>query len=495
MSIPASLAVAGPASDRFSARAVYPFQSRLPLLVAAGAAIGYLLLASPLGAAIGGVLPLVAGLTWRRGQVPVFPLAFSLQWFQVSSGHLYQAVTGRWLLATSAPAVEQATYLGLGALAALAVGARLGMGSARGATVGEGTDEPVKPPTVRLVAAVAAAVVASPILSAVAWRLPAITQPINALLMIKWVLFYLLFYRAIVSREKRVWAVALLLVEGFLGFTSFFSLWKTPLMVLMLAVLTVPGRPKARRILAGISLAVVGFGLAVLWLDIREAIRADLTGGRGKSRSDILVGALESSGLLIAGRESPMARVDFLIERTSYVYYFAHVVERIPSRRPYEDGGLYLAALRHVLMPRLLFPSKPRLRNDSWYVAEFAGIRLPVVEGGTSVSIGYAAESYADLGPVWMFVPLLLFGVLLGLMARALMRLPLGAVTVSGFLVAALFFQLHLFEMTLVKLIGGQLTAFIFLYLFGRFFGRSFERWLGGEPQTAVRALRLGDER
>ena len=48
----------------------------------------------------------------------------------------------------------------------------------------------------------------------------------------------------------------------------------------------------------------------------------------------------------------------------------------------------------------------------------YTGSRVAGTEEGTSIGIGYMAESYIDFGPIYMFVPILLLGVFYGLIYR-----------------------------------------------------------------------------
>ena len=67
----------------------------------------------------------------------------------------------------------------------------------------------------------------------------------------------------------------------------------------------------------------------------------------------------------------------------------------------------------HPLMPRLFFPNKPAI-NDSDRTSAYSGVWVANVDQGTSISIGYMGESYIDFGRWGMFIPVFLWGWLVG---------------------------------------------------------------------------------
>src|SRR6185436_2880833 len=111
-----------------------------------------------------------------------------------------------------------------------------------------------------------------------------------------------------------------------------------------------------------------------------------------------------------------------LIDRMWAIYYPALAVARVPSVVPHTDGDLLKASLTHVLTPRILFPSKADLPNESEYVRKYSGVWVAGAEVGTTIAFGYAAESYVDFGVPLMFLPPLVFGALMGVAFVWLLR-------------------------------------------------------------------------
>lgn len=130
-------------------------------------------------------------------------------------------------------------------------------------------------------------------------------------------------------------------------------------------------------------------------------------------------------------------------------------------------------------MPRLLFPDKAEI-NDSERAVRFTGLKLSGSDEGTSIGIGYMAESYVDFGEFLMALPLLALGYLFGCIYRAF-----GSVRMAGFwgvalAVASIFPSMKGIEISAPKLVGGVITTFIVLYTINSFLGAKISRWLRG---------------
>jgi hypothetical protein len=150
-----------------------------------------------------------------------------------------------------------------------------------------------------------------------------------------------------------------------------------------------------------------------------------------------------------------------LVRRVSSVEQFANVLERVPAFIPHEGGRLTWQAVQHVVMPRILFPNKPVLW-DTVLVERYAGW---TVRAGTSVGIGYMAEFYVDFGRLGMYVPLFLFGALIGLIYSAF-RLAAPSHQLFQATVTAIFLTFFLtYEGNFAKLLGAFLLQSAVFYL------------------------------
>jgi hypothetical protein len=96
-------------------------------------------------------------------------------------------------------------------------------------------------------------------------------------------------------------------------------------------------------------------------------------------------------------------------------------------------------------------------------VRTYSGVWVAGTESDTSIAFGYAAETYVDFGLPWMFLPVLFFGLFMGILYRWLLyliwhrELAIGLATVVGWL------SLYLFERSWVKWLGSSITMVVFL--------------------------------
>jgi hypothetical protein len=143
------------------------------------------------------------------------------------------------------------------------------------------------------------------------------------------------------------------------------------------------------------------------------------------------------------------------------------------------------AALAHVFMPRVLFPDKPGLPSDSDMVRHYAGVWVAGAEQGTSIAFGYVAESYVDFGLPFMFLPMIVWGVFVGLAYRAMHVLLRHREVAIPVLTVIFWLSVYLFERSWAKTMG--LTGTMLIYVGGVAF--AIDRMLVYSAQRRVRPI------
>jgi hypothetical protein len=142
------------------------------------------------------------------------------------------------------------------------------------------------------------------------------------------------------------------------------------------------------------------------------------------------------------------------------------------------------------LTPRILFPDKPPLVDDTVMTRKYTGLNLYAAQD-TSISIGYFGDAYIDFGWPGMYVVLLVVGLMLGAVYRIVLQLRNVNPVLAFGAASSIFLNTALFEVTLIKLIGGVLTNLIVVYVIGvfalpaasRLIGR---RWTLAKPTDAA---------
>jgi hypothetical protein len=431
------------------------------------------------------VVPILFALLWRPNEPPVLLFAASFQWIQVfmpvlNADRRDEVLTSSiWLRE-----IDSAAWLGLLTIVVLAIGMRVGLGR-RPIADPEELDVATRNLDVRRLAFayVASFVIPQVVLVASAF-VPGLTQQLLALTVLRWAVIFLIGWAALRFAAYRPLAVAVLTIEILLGFTGYFSTFKT---ILFLAMILIAATGVGLRRLMRPSLIVVMSAAIVLmsfWQWIKQDYRFFVSEGQ---RAQVVLVPMASRFGFLMDRVSDVTFDDLRtgleegLDRLGYLEFFARTLEFVPARVPHQHGRLWGEALRHVAMPRLLFPGKPAV-NDSERTREFTGWWVASVEEGTSISIGYAAESYIDFGRFGMFVPIFLLGCFWGwafrwLAGRARNKLLGVAVSTNLILSGAIYF-----EASNVKLFGGAVSSLLVLWILLRYGGDAIWRFVAPRP-------------
>jgi hypothetical protein len=201
----------------------------------------------------------------------------------------------------------------------------------------------------------------------------------------------------------------------------------------------------------------------VVWISIRTPIRkefdSDAFAGSRSARANMAFDLIRQLGA--ANREETLLNLDVFIDRTWAIYYPALALDRVPSVLPHENGRILRNALLHVVTPRILFPQKAALPSDSEMVRHYSGVWVAGEESMVSIAFGYAGESYIDFGVPLMFVPVFLWGLLLGWLYARLPRLLSHRDLAQGLITVVFWISLYLYERSWIKTIGMTLTNLI----------------------------------
>ena len=440
-----------------------------------------------------GVLLLIWRLLPTREGPPVLALAVTTQWIQVSIGIFYVGLTGRSLTAIDGSDYQSMVLIGLGSVVSLAVGLAAGR-----ALVWR--DEHHERPAVLttwnvLIGAYIGSVVLRGVLQQLAWSYPTLTQAILAFSFIHFGLLFLVLRRLVSPALRWKWIVGLLAFEIALGFTGYFSDFKEPLLLGVLALLEAFDYRRSQHWVLG-AVCALALGIAcVMWLAVRSEYRQDfdekLFAASRMARLERIQALM--TDWLQTGAGGVDEVLDKLVDRGWAIYYPALALARVPSVIPHTDGQLLRGALVHLVTPRILFPNKPDLPSDSDMVRRFSGVYVAGIERNTSIAFGYTAESYVDFGVPVMFIPPLVFGVFCGAMYEWLLRTIQHRELAVSLVTVVFWLGLYLFERSWAITLGLTLTMMAYLggfsFLLDRFLlmreMREHEHEMhSGEPAT-----------
>lgn len=304
----------------------------------------------------------------------------------------------------------------------------------------------------------------------------------------------LLLYNWVLHRQGGRLLAVVILVEVVVGFSGFFSEFKQIFFVLGVALLTLaPSRSRQVLPLIAASLVLTLF-LGGVWTAVKPDYRSALNQGTQSQVATLSVGERwEVLETLIAGKGlSNLGDSAFqMASRISYVEYLALVLDRIPKLEPPTGGELWGAALENIFVPRFLYPDKPALKSDSEVTMRYTGVPLASDRQGTSISIGYAGDSYIDfgLGAFLIFIGMgLMYGAATSIIVKQFRTQDTFAAIGTVIVLLAGVAQ---FEMSSVKLLAGFLWSFIITAVFATFIWAHLRPLLVTRPPYRISASKV----
>jgi hypothetical protein len=379
----------------------------------------------------GALLIIGASMLWRPGESPVLLIIFLFQWVEVNLIIFHAAISGDSIGALGSyqakPGdVGRAIALSNAALAFLALGFTLGMGKKNQTLVQsaqmQARDEPRRVWLKLYLLAFALAFLFSQVAG---FSGPLFQVFQTATQIFRWSFFFMLTYVSFRCRPIWIYWWLLFFLEIFVSLGAFFSEFATVFFFALFGMIAAMGRPTIRSVRPLILVVVLMIVFSVIWTAVKSDYRAFVNQGSGQQvvlvhRSEQLKKLSElasSQGVVSFGA------LDRLARRVEYVTFFGIVLDVVPQFVPHSAGGIWADAMLRPFMPRLFFPGKTAI-NDSDRTNTYTLRNVATAEQGTSISLGYVAESYIDFGVPWMFLPIFIFATGLGYFFRWLQRAP-----------------------------------------------------------------------
>jgi hypothetical protein len=435
------------------------------------------------------------GLTWRRDQPPVFPFAIAYQWVYVVVGDL----TCQWVPGFGADRyVEDATWavtVAMCGFVALAFGIWMVWAGRPLAKVDSPGDASPGDYDIRRLFFLTIAAYS------INWMLQLAgaaiffnaANLINNVLLARAVLLCLLWITIMRQRRGFAYGFAALLFVVVPTLASTQSKFKEDIFLALTAVFVGwrpwvrdPGQQRVNRaliystvVLTALMIVVGAFwegGVKAPWRAMgRESTEAQLSGNEKTKSTMEQLSDLDGVVRQAAVEYDLSDGLHKLAKRVDSIGQLALVLNRVPEVVPHENGTLTVHALKHVTMPRMLFPDKENLGTDSWLASTYAGI---VVGEGTSIGIGYMAEFYVDFGLAGMMLELAVLGAVLGGFCRLLQRASPSPGLGQAALIVSIVSYFNTFESNIAKLMGGLIVNVLVLWLLLKFLGPALHRWL-----------------
>lgn len=328
-----------------------------------------------------------------------------------------------------------------------------------------------------------ASVVFASVCGVIARFMPSLEQPIQAAGHLKVLALVMLFSAVLTSGKGWQILLGVLLVEILSGFTGLFSDFKAVFIYLAVTAVAARIRWTGTMAVATLALATVLVGLGLFWTAVKSEFRQYAT---GSSESQALRTTLSSRMEYLGDKALDLSDINWrassyaLLIRLAYIDIFGSVVG-VQDVSP-EPGymGQWTDAVEHVLKPRFLFPGKAPLSDTDVFVRLARGDATETLRAGTSISVGYMAENYVDLGFPGMLVGIFALAMMAALVCRYFATRAIPWIMREGVILAILYQIGHDgVEISLPKLLGGLLMTFAVWATMARWGFPIVLKWLG----------------
>lgn len=453
----------------------------------------------PLEFAVGGVVPwILLSIVGTPTMPAAVPYLLLWQWLQVFARALVsltdgepmaRSLYGHW--------VVNAYWYMLASLVALAIAMRMVLGSLRPPTPREANAHLAWGP-MELFQFYLFGLFVATAAQYMRGALPSLDQLLEALARGKILTLFMLFVGVFTLRRGYVYMVAAIAIEMVIGFSGILGDFRAVFFFLFVAALASRTRWTAGTSVAIAAGAIFLVVLGMFWTSVKMDYRKFAT---GSEESQAVVVPIDVRLAYLGERAADAGNIDWrdagylLLVRLAYVDIFGAVIGVQAASPEPAVMGQWSDALSHVFQPRILFPNKPAL-SDSDVFMRLARVSLDEgIRIGTSISVGYMAENYVDLGFPWLLVGVFVLGVVLALACRYFMSLRAPWVMREGTVLVLIYMvNQNGVEVSLPKLVGVIVTGFVFYALLAKFAYPMAWRWLDRKALAQRQAAQMREK-
>lgn len=322
-------------------------------------------------------------------------------------------------------------------------------------------------------------------LSGIRFYYPGLASTLTTLINVKWLFFSLFGFQVILKKKRKKEFYAFIALEILIGFTSFFSDFKTVIFYLVVLYLTFITSVTTKRLLISLGIVTVIFFAVLFWSGVKSEYRSFLN--KGSSTQSVQVSKNEALSKLYDLSNNKKStfetQITVLLDRLQATENFAKTINRVPAIIPYRNGTNWSETFEFVLTPRIINPNKPIL-DFSQKVSKYTGIQHAGLAQGTSFSLGYFVDSYIDFGLYGMMIPLFLLGIFLGYMHLYFIKSSSSNFIFNYSVAGAVFMEFFALEMDITYLIGRLFSALVTFFLLKKLFFPWLLRYLSEKRET-----------
>jgi hypothetical protein len=404
------------------------------------------------------------------------------QWGQAFARALQSVLDGE-SMAASIDGVDllYAYWYAFASLITLALAFRLVLGNLPSPTFSEyHAHERWRPPD--LVMLYFAAIAASVLFTFLSRSVPGADQPLQAAAQVKVVALFLLCTYVFTTGQGRGVLIAAIVVEVAVGFMGILSDFRAVFVYVAVAALAARVRWSGTTTVAALAWLAVLLTLALFWTSVKFEYREYVTGSEESQQIKV---SLEERMAYLGDKALNIGDTKWgetsylLLTRFAYIDIFGQVIG--VDRGTHEPIAVrqWKDAFAHVFQPRFLFPGKAPLSDSEVFIRLARSDPMEQVRLGTSISVGYIAENYVDLGFPGMLAGIFGYGLVLALVVRYFMTRPLPWMLREAIIMGLAYNVAGTgMEVSLPKLLGATAMFFLVWSLMAKFALPIAMRWL-----------------
>lgn len=319
-----------------------------------------------------------------------------------------------------------------------------------------------------------------PVMISVTQNNPSLLQLVFSLYIVKHLFTALLVFILLLRKTRNKWLVGVILILDFiLSFASFFSDFKTILIMVIIIYYTVHPYLRKASVYKMAPVLVVLVVFFSFWSYVKGAYRSFLN--QGSNQQVVSVSNKEALTFLFSrlgdfDKSSLQEGLSLFMYRAQYMERYSEVYARVPDIIPHQEGKDLSDAIEFLLVPRFINENKG-VKDASQRTSHYTGKSFSNAAQGTSISMGYFCDLFIDFGLYFMIVPLLAFMAIIGLMYKKILSIGKYNVLFTFSILIGTFLTLGTFESDSVFFLGiirnniaflvlGYFTFFPFLHKF-----------------------------
>lgn len=321
---------------------------------------------------------------------------------------------------------------------------------------------------------------AIPVLISATKSSPSLLQLVFSLYIVKHLFTALLIFLLLLRKTGNNWLIAAILILDFiLSFASFFSDFKTILIMVIIIYYTVHPylkKTSVYKMAPVIILLVVFFSF---WSYVKGSYRNFLN--QGTRQQVVAVSDKEALTFLFSrlgdfNLSSLQEGLSLFMYRAQYMERYSEVYARVPEVVPHQNGKDFSEAIEFLLVPRFINENKG-VKDASQRTSYYSGKSFSNAAQGTSISMGYFCDLFIDFGLYVMVLPLIGIMAIIGLTYKKILSVRKYNALFTYSILIGTFLSLGTFESDNVFFLGilrnnaaflvlGYFTFFPYLHKF-----------------------------